>query len=101
MVYITVLINIQLKSAFIMLMQLNVIHPLSAKTVEKIFSHYPRNQVADLKRIKLSEKKLEPQVFILPLGKYLSYGSVCKWKYFASASVMDFIFHFSSATITV
>ena len=70
--------------------------------VGKIFSHYPRNQVADLKRIKLSEKKLEPQVFILPLGKYLSYGSVCKWKYFtASASVMDFIFHFSSATITV
>ena len=69
--------------------------------VEKIFSHYPRNQVADLKRIKLSEKKLEPQVFILPLRKYLSYRSVCKWEYFTIASVMDFIFHFSSATITV
>ena len=41
-----------------MLMQLNIIHPLSAKTVEKIFSHYPRNQVADSKRIKLSEKKI-------------------------------------------
>lgn len=58
MVYITVLINIQLKSEFIVLMQLNTIHPLSAKTVEKIFSHYPRNQVADLKRMKLSEKKI-------------------------------------------
>lgn len=100
MVYITVLINIQLKSAFIMLMQLNIIHPLSAKTVEKIFSHYPRNQVADLKRIKLSEKKIRTTGIYFTTWE-MSYGSVCKWKYFASASVMDFIFHFSSETISV